>query len=96
MLCHGGQMSHGASLLYTAALSLIVVWGVELDRRRRGQGAPFQYSEFMFFFWYLLLPHYLFKTRGWRGFWLGIGIVLAILLLPYLIGITVYLFLTPA
>jgi hypothetical protein len=52
-------------LSYTFALFL-VRW-VAVDRRSQNFSAPFEFDAFVFFAWYVVLPYYLFKTRGPRG-----------------------------
>lgn len=85
----GGEISNGSSFLYNAAFGFIVAWAVELDRKALGISAPFEYSAFMFFFWWALLPFYLFNTRRWRG----LAIALAVLLvssLPTIVAVAAY------
>jgi hypothetical protein len=71
--------------LHGLAFSYAIAWGVELDRRGRNVGSVYEYSAFMFFFWPFMLPVYLFKTRRWRGLFVGLA-VLASTLLPALIA----------
>jgi hypothetical protein len=88
----GGEISDGSVNLYNAVLSLLVAWGVELDRIFLGGSAPFEYGAFMFFLWWALLPYYLFSTRRWRG----LGIALALFFassLPYFAAVAAYAFL---
>jgi len=74
---YGVEMSKLTNVLWTTAFSFAVAWVVESDRRRRGLSAPFEYAAFMFFLWPILTPHYGFRTRGWRGLWMGLALVSA-------------------
>jgi hypothetical protein len=66
----------GSSLLWKFAFALFVVRWVDLDRRSHELRTPFEFSAFVFFAWIVVLPYYLYKTRGPRGllntlgFWL--------------------------
>jgi hypothetical protein len=73
---NGEAMSQRSSSLWLVSFSYSVAWWVEADRRSRRVPAPFEYAAFMFALWPFMLPHYLFKTRRWRGLALGIGIFL--------------------
>jgi hypothetical protein len=72
----GGKVSLRSGQLWAISFSYAVAWWVETDRRSRNIPAPFEYAAFMFFMWPVLLLPYLFKSRGWRGFALGIGVIL--------------------
>ena len=45
---------------------LIASW-VSSDARRRNRGLCYDYDSFLFFAWPVLLPCYLFQSRGWRA-----------------------------
>ena len=91
----GIRFSDGTEWLYNAAYSFLVAWGVELDRKARGTPAPFEYSAFMFFLWWAMLPVYLFKTRRWRGLAAALAIVIASSV-PSLVAVAVYILLPSA
>ena len=46
--------------------ALLAIW-VRMDRRRRNLSLPFEFDAFVFFFWPLVVPYYLYRTRGKRG-----------------------------
>src|SRR5712671_2836778 len=58
----GADISRSAMHLWYVCFSYSVAWWVEIDRKAKGIGAPFEYSAFMFFVWPLLAPYYLFKS----------------------------------
>lgn len=70
----GAEISQSSNYLWTASFSFCVAWWIESDRKARAIPAPFEYQAFVFFLWPILAPYYLFQTRGWRGFWQGIGL----------------------
>ena len=53
-----------AQLLLPASIAL---WTLA-DARRRGQSLHFDSGSFIYFAWPVLVPLYLFSTRGWRAF----------------------------
>ena len=62
-----------ASLLLPASMALWVL----SDARQRQRSLPYDYGSFVFFAWPLVVPIYLFSTRGWRAFaTLGLFVVL--------------------
>lgn len=91
MTIKGVEISSGPATLYDAAFGYLVAWGVELDRKALGISAPFEYSAFMFFLWWILLPFYLFQARRWRGVAVAIAI-LFVSSLPSIVALGVYAF----
>jgi hypothetical protein len=87
----GGEISNASATFYNMAFGYLAAWGVELDRKALGISAPFEYSAFMFFFWLILLPFYLFQTRRWRGLVVAVAI-LFISSLPNIVALGVYVF----
>jgi hypothetical protein len=71
----GAEISRNAGQLWYVCFSYAVAWWIEIDRKAKTIGAPFEYSAFMFFSWPLLAPYYLFKSRRWRGLALGLGLI---------------------
>jgi len=71
---HGLAPSREAVLLSSFLFRLILSWWVFADRRARRFAAPFEFEAFVFFAWPLLVPYYLYKTRGGRGLVLFAGI----------------------
>jgi hypothetical protein len=62
-----------AYYLLPAAIGLWVV----TDAQRRGRSTLYDFGSFVFFFWPLIAPIYLFETRGLRAF-STIGLFLAV------------------
>ena len=55
------------ALLWSLAFpTLLAIW-VRMDRRGRKLGLPFEFEAFVFFGWPLVVPYYLYRTRGTRG-----------------------------
>ena len=73
---HGGEISSVSNYLWTACFSLCVAVWIEIDRKAKVISAPFEYQAFVFFLWPFIAPYYLFQTRGWRGLFQGVGLVL--------------------
>ena len=48
------------------APTAVALW-VLRDAQRRDRSLPFDFGTFVFFAWQVLLPWYLFRTRGWRA-----------------------------
>lgn len=46
--------------------STIALW-ILRDAERRRWELPYDFGSWVFFFWPVVVPLYLFKTRGWRG-----------------------------
>lgn len=57
----------GSRLFWKFAFGLFVVRWVAIDRRSHSFSVPFEFDTFVFFAWVLVVPYYLFKTRGPRG-----------------------------
>ena len=53
-----------ASVLFLSSMALWVIG----DARQRQRSIPYDFGSFIFFAWPLVVPIYLFSTRGWRGF----------------------------
>jgi len=85
----GADISRGSGELWYYCFSYSVAWWVEVDRKAKRITAPFEYSAFMFFAWPLLAPWYFFKCRRWRGFALGVGLIL-LSYVPYAVAVAVY------
>jgi len=56
------------------------------DRRKRGFRVPFEFDAFVFFAWPIVVPYYLYRTRGARGLLLAAGFY-ALVILPLVVGI---------
>ena len=62
-------ISKEATLFGSLCWSLVVVWWVVIDRKGRRLNLPYEFDAFVFFGWIAVVPYYLYKTRGRRG-WL--------------------------
>ncbi|MGC3991242.1 MAG: hypothetical protein QM796_16495 [Chthoniobacteraceae bacterium] len=81
----------GAATLAAFLLPASIALWVLGDARRRGRSLPYDYGSLVFFAWPVLVPVYLFSTRGRRGWatigiflllYLGTGLAVSVVLLP--------------
>ena len=65
---HGYSMRpESTSLLWGFEFqTLLSIW-VRMDRRHRNLSLPFEFDAFVFFGWPVVVPYYLYRTRGKRG-----------------------------
>ena len=63
-----GELSNRADLAAGVALPLIVASWVMADAHKRGRRLCYDYDAFVFFAWPIVVPVYLFQTRGARAF----------------------------
>jgi hypothetical protein len=75
--------------LWILSFGVTVMWWVHSDRRARGFGAPFEFDAFVFFLWPILVPYYLYRTRGRAGLALAVGVGL-LYLVPAIAAWAVY------
>jgi hypothetical protein len=61
-------------LLWRFEFNLLLTLWVRADRQARGFRVPFEFDAFVFFGWPIVVPYYLYRTRGGRGLLLGAGI----------------------
>lgn len=73
---HRVPATAGMLLLSRLIFSLLIVRWVQLDRASRRLTLPYEYDAFLFFAWIILLPAYLYRTRGPRGILPAIGFFL--------------------
>ena len=73
--------SDSTQLLSTFVFRLMVVCWVQVDARAQRYHAPFDFGAFLFFAWPLVVPYYLYRTRGARGLLFSAGI-LALAIVP--------------
>jgi hypothetical protein len=69
----GKGTSDGSRILLSYTFALFLVRWVAVDRRSHNFSVPFEFDAFVFFAWCLVVPYYLFKTRGPRGLVYGFG-----------------------
>jgi hypothetical protein len=64
---HGYATPGASALLWPLEFqALLAIW-VRIDRRRRNVSLPFEFDAFVFFGWPVVVPYYLYRTRGSRG-----------------------------
>ncbi len=69
---------------------LILIWWINTDKYLRGLGVPYEFEAFAFFASPIVVPYYLYRTRGGRrGLLLGLSIA-GLYILPYLISSVIY------
>jgi hypothetical protein len=76
-------------VLWSIAFGLILTWWVYTDRPNRQFKLPFEFEYFVFFAWPIAVPYYLYRRLGWRGLFLGLGI-LGLYVGPYFIAAVIY------
>jgi hypothetical protein len=64
-----GEIPARADLLSRVALALVIAGWVMADARKRGRRLCYDYDNFVFFAWPVVVPIYLFQTRGLRAFY---------------------------
>jgi hypothetical protein len=63
-----GGMPKRAELASSVALPLVVASWLMADARKRGRRLCYDYDSFVYFAWPVIVPVYLFQTRGIRAF----------------------------
>ena len=62
-------------LLHWAAQLWIIGWWLRTDSRKRGVGWVYDMGFFLCIAWPLVMPYYLVKTRGAKGFLVILGFI---------------------
>ncbi len=65
----------GVNVLWSLAIGTLVVWWVRTDTHPSKYWPCFDYGTFMMAWWPILLPHYLVRTRGFKGLFIYAGFV---------------------
>ena len=86
---YGEIPSAETGFMYGVGFSLLLMWWVHVDRKKRRYPAPFEFGAFVLFAWYIVVPFYLIQTRRWKGLPL-IGALFVALLLPSVAGRVAY------
>ncbi|MET1078930.1 MAG: hypothetical protein ABWY06_13030 [Pseudomonas sp.] len=71
------------------SFALMVAMWCQDDAKKQKFHRPYEFGAFIFFTWIIVLPAYLVRTRGWRG-WLVFLAFLFLSLVPYLCGWIAY------
>ena len=67
-MTRAGDLPKGANIASRAAFSLILALWVITDAQKRRRSVCYDYDSFVFFAWPVVVPIYLFRTRGLRAF----------------------------
>lgn len=89
MMYDGSVTSVEAETVFGFGFGLSLMWWTYRDRRQRQYPVPFEFEAFVYFAWFLVVPYYLFCTRGWRAMPLCIALI-GSYSLPYLAALVVY------
>jgi hypothetical protein len=90
---YGVEPSSGFGMLYTLGLLWIGVWWVKHDNKQYKIGLVYDLGLFLYMAWVIVVPYYLFKTRGLKAF-ITLFSFVGIYLVTYLIGTVVFLVIT--
>lgn len=69
----GVAVSPAPYMLTGLVTQLAIAMWLGSEIRRRGYHAAFDAQTFIFFAWPVAGPYYIFRTRGWRGFYILIA-----------------------
>jgi hypothetical protein len=79
-------------LLWIFEFRLLLTCWVHADSRARVFEVPFEFDAFVFWAWPIVVPYYLYRSRGGRGFLLALGIW-GLYEMPYFAGMLIHLIL---
>lgn len=68
---YGEEIPRPTEWLWVVSFGLLCAWWIRSDRRTRNFSAPFEFDAFVLFAWPVLVPYYLYRTRGRFGLVLG-------------------------
>ena len=77
MAAQGEVSSAAADAVYRLGFVLLLTWWVYRDRHERGYPVPFEFEAFVFFVGFIVVPYYLFCTRGPRAVLLCMALLAA-------------------
>jgi len=78
---YGFGLIEGSELVwfcYSVGLPLYVVWWVEQDSHDTHYWPAYHYSLWLLSVWPIAVPHYVWRTRGVRGFMLATALLAAL------------------
>ena len=89
VLCAAASLAplDGVNVLWSLGIGILVVWWVRTDGHPSRYWPCFDYGTFMLAWWPVLLPHYLVRTRGFKGLLIYAGMV-AVLILTAIMAFT--------
>jgi hypothetical protein len=76
-------------LLYSLCFLWIIGWWLQRDSRERGFSLVYDMGFFLLIAWPIIMPYYLFKTRGPKAF-LTLLAFLAVYLGTYIMTVVIY------
>ena len=85
----GEDTPRNTNQMWAFFFGVLVAWWVHSDRRARGVSMPYEFEAFVVFLWPIVLPYYLYRTRGWTGLLLGAGFWL-LFLVPTVLSLLIY------
>ena len=77
-------------MLYSLCFLWIIGWWLQRDSRKRGFKLVYDMGFFLYIAWPIIMPYYLFKTRGPKAF-LTLLIFLAVYAGTYIMTVIIYL-----
>ena len=83
------------TLMFSAGLLWIVGWWLLTDSRKRNIPWVYDFGFFLSIAWPLIMPYYLLKTRRAKGLLLILAVICTYIA-AQVVGVAVYLLLTPA
>ena len=86
---YGNYSTNLTDVVWQYGFPVCLAWWVHMDRFYSKKDAPYEYLAFMYFAWVLLLPWYLFKSRGWKGILMYSGF-LGLSYFPYFLSLAVF------
>lgn len=89
----GVAPSNAFSLLYSVCFFLLIGWWLKEDNKTYRIKWVYDIGFFLYLAWMFIIPYYLFKTRGIKGFITILSFV-GLLLGTYLIGVIVAMLLS--
>jgi len=89
---HGVFVISGATRRFWSLLfGLILVCWLRADRPGRSFNAPYEFDMFAWAAWPIVVPYYLYRTRGGRGLLL-VAVMLGLLVAPIVIAAFAFVF----
>ena len=88
-LSPAGELSGPSDLASRVACALVLALWVMRDAQQRRIRLCHDYGSFVFFLWPVVVPTYLFRTRGWRAF-VTLGCFAGILSFAVLVNLVIF------